>query len=84
MIGIAMNRQFVRYNSSLKHNESLTSQEVNPHIQLTPTTKQLLSKAADSLPLSAHSYFKVIKVAHTNTDLADEDSIAQAHIAEVL
>lgn len=76
--------QINRYKSSLKYNAALTSAEVKKLIPLDPTTKQLLTKAADRLSLSARSYFKIIKVARTIADLEGELNVTSAHISEAL
>lgn len=80
----AKTRQISRYKSSLKHNNSLTSSEIQRLITLSPDVKKLLDLAADKLKLSARSYFKVIKVARTIADLEDADEISVAHISEAL
>jgi len=44
----------------------------------------LLSKAAESLKLSARGYFKTLKVARTIADLENEKTISSQHITEAL
>ncbi len=46
--------------------------------------RELLNAAADSLVLSARAYHRVVKVARTIADLAGEERIAIAHVAEAL
>ena len=76
--------QFQRYNSSKKSNNSLTSSEIKQFCPLSPQAKQFLDTAADKLKLSARSYFKIIKVARTIADIADENDIQIPHLAEAL
>ena len=80
----AKERQNERYKSSMKYNSSLSSSEIQKQITLGPKEKALLDAAATKLKLSARSYFKVIKVARTIADLADDQDISTTHLAEAL
>lgn len=51
---------------------------------LTGDARDLLDAAGESLALSARAYNRVAKVARTIADLAHDDSIAVAHVAEAL
>jgi magnesium chelatase family protein len=73
-----------RYKNSLKYNASIASRDINKYAPLTADAKNLLSRAADKLSLSARSYFKVIKVARTIADLGGEKDISLTHISEAL
>jgi magnesium chelatase family protein len=83
-ICFALRRQFNRYNSSIKYNSSLSNSEIKKYIKLTDDSKELLTKAADRLGLSARSYFKIIKVAQTIADLSGDDEVSAKHISEAL
>ncbi|MDO4979009.1 MAG: YifB family Mg chelatase-like AAA ATPase [Candidatus Saccharibacteria bacterium] len=80
----ALSLQRQRYGNNCTYNSSLSSQDINHYITLTPPVKRILSSACDNLDLSARSYFKVIKVARTIADLANEPTILPEHITEAL
>jgi magnesium chelatase family protein len=84
IIDLAINLQRNRYESSSKYNNSLTSREVKKHIPLTAQARQFLEAAATRLNLSARSYFKVLKVARTIADLANERDVSVEHLSEAL
>jgi magnesium chelatase family protein len=83
-INTALTQQKQRYNSSTHYNASLSSNDVKSLFTLSGPAKDLLASAADRLGLTARSYFKVIKVAQTIADLAQNPSIQPEHIAEAL
>lgn len=83
-IALARQKQFDRYRSSIKNNSSLSSSDVKKYVPLDDQTKAFLDSAAARLKLSARGYFKVIKVARTIADLANEERVTIPHLAEAL
>ncbi len=80
----AAERQHQRYGKNNFYNSSLSSQQVSSLLNIPKQAEQFLYNASEKLNLSARSYFKVIKVAQTIADLANEDQITEAHISEAL
>jgi magnesium chelatase family protein len=46
--------------------------------------RQLLRRAVDQLGLSARGYDRVLKVARTVADLANDEKVTSEHVAEAL
>lgn len=84
LIATALKTQTRRYQSSSAYNSSLSSSQVNHFFKLSPAARRLLETASASLNLSARSYFKVIKVAGTISDLESTPQITELHISEAL
>lgn len=80
----ATNRQHHRYHPYKISNGRLTAGQIQRFIRLTPAAKRLLAAAAKSLQLSARSYFKVIKVAQTISDLDGITEVGAEQISESL
>ncbi|MBR6756023.1 MAG: YifB family Mg chelatase-like AAA ATPase [Peptococcaceae bacterium] len=77
--------QQARYQS--KHifcNSQMTQQHQRQYCQLEPDAKAFLEQAFKKLGLSARSHNRVLKVARTIADLAQEENISLAHLAEAL
>jgi magnesium chelatase family protein len=53
-------------------------------VSLAPEARVMLDHAAESLSLSARAYHRVVKVARTIADLAQEDGIGAVQIGEAL
>jgi magnesium chelatase family protein len=54
------------------------------HCQLSPDCQRLLETAMDRLGLSARAYHRILKLARTIADLAGEEQMAPAHVAEAI
>ncbi len=67
-----------------KVNNELSPSELDTYIQLGEGEKQLLQLAQQRLNLSARGYHRVLRVARTIADLADNEHINSAHVSEAL
>ena len=65
-------------------NSEMPPQAVKRFCQVDNASTNLLHRAVDQMHLSARAYFRVLKLARTIADLADQDNILTAHIAEAL
>lgn len=83
-INRAILAQHQRYPTPSIYNGDLSSHDISVYVKITDSAQQLLQIAADSLKLSARSYFKVIKVAQTIADLAASPEVTPEHISESL
>jgi magnesium chelatase family protein len=63
-------------------NYALTNSQVEALCPLDGTARSLLDQAIQRLGLSARAYHRILKVALTIADLADEPRIAARHLAE--
>jgi magnesium chelatase family protein len=68
----------------IQTNSEMHNKQLRKFCQLDNQSDRLLKQAIDQFQLSARAYFRLIKIARTIADLADEESITSAHIAEAL
>ncbi|NTW22528.1 YifB family Mg chelatase-like AAA ATPase [Candidatus Falkowbacteria bacterium] len=77
--------QRTRYaKSGFLTNAEISTQMVKEMNKLDQATLSLLHQAVDRLHLSARSYYRIIKLARTIADLAEDQEISQLHVAEAL
>jgi magnesium chelatase family protein len=77
----ARERQLARQG---KPNAQLSSREVNQHAMPDERGEQLLKQAISRLGLSARGYHRILKVARSVADLAAEQRLLAAHVAEAI
>jgi magnesium chelatase family protein len=65
-------------------NSEMSNTLVKKHCQLDSESANLLKHAVNQLQLSARSYFRVLKLARTIADLAENERIELRHLAEAL
>ncbi|MHB1948939.1 MAG: YifB family Mg chelatase-like AAA ATPase [Gammaproteobacteria bacterium] len=74
-------RQFARQG---KCNMQLTSSEVSEYCRLDEAGQSLLNQVMHKFNLSARTYHRILKVARTIADLAENDAILVAQLSEAL
>lgn len=78
-------RQLDRFRgSNIFCNAHMSSKQIKLFCQISDDAKHLLRTAITQLNLSARAYDRIIKLARTIADLAGEDSIQIAHVAEAI
>jgi len=81
----ARERQLVRFSDDdLVSNAEMGPGEVRKYCRLDETCNALMRNAMRQLQLSARAYHRVLKLSRTIADLAGEDEISPAHLAEAL
>lgn len=65
-------------------NAAMTSRQTREHCRLEPAAEGLLRGAIQRLGLSARAHDRVLRLARTIADLAGEEHIATAHLAEAV
>jgi magnesium chelatase family protein len=70
--------------TDLTSNADMGPSEVRHHCQLDDACKSLIRQAMSQLQLTARAFHRVLKIARTIADLAGEEQIAPAHLAEAL
>ena len=65
-------------------NAQMRHREIAKRCVLTDTAKELLKTAMEELRFSARAYDKILKIARTIADLADQEAIRPEHIAEAI
>ena len=62
----------------------MSAAQTRQHCPLEQDCRQLLITAVERLGLSARAHLRILKVARTLADLAGEERIAAAHLAEAI
>ncbi len=65
-------------------NHVLSHKQIDETCRIEASGRQLLEQAIGRLGLSARAYYRILKVARTIADLAGEEVIAPAHVAEAV
>jgi magnesium chelatase family protein len=71
-------------NTSFITNSEMSSEATKEFCALEESSKDILRQAVEQMHLSARIYFRILKLARTIADLADDDNILTPHIAEAL
>lgn len=65
-------------------NAQLNTKQMKQYCQVSKESEALLKRAFETLNLSARSYTRILLVARTIADLAGEEQILPAHVAEAI
>ncbi|TCS93132.1 YifB family Mg chelatase-like AAA ATPase [Hazenella coriacea] len=81
----ARERQDSRFNQSeTLSNSNMSTSEIRKYCKINDACQQILKHSFDTLGLSARAHDRILKVARTIADLAAEEEIQVAHIAEAI
>jgi len=79
----ARERQYARFGEGMV-NARMSQQQIERFAHPDEAGAKLLDTAMQRFSLSARSYHRILKVARSIADLAGEDTLASAHLAEAL
>ena len=70
--------------TTIQNNSEMKNKDIQQFCNLQKEAELLLQQAANTLDLSARSYYRIIKVAQTIADLDDSQEITKEHVGEAL
>ena len=76
--------RFTKLKNGVMTNADMRVAEIHQFCELDEAGQQLIKAAMTQLQLSARAYHRVLKLSRTIADLAGEESIQSAHLAEAL
>ena len=71
-------------NLKITTNSEMNAKDIREFCKINSQTQDLLKNAVQQLHLSARSYHRILKIARTIADLANDDHIKTPHVAEAL
>ena len=84
-VAAARMRQTLRYSDTpLRVNADLSGEWLDEVAKPDQEGREFLQRAAEKLGLSARGYHRVLRVARTIADLADESQVSRQHVAEAI
>jgi len=85
-VTIARELQTLRFENlaNVHYNAQMNTKQIREHCQLDEASKLLLKNAMERLNLSARAYDRILKVARTIADLANEQKLNGTHIGEAI
>ena len=85
-VSSARERQTERFmeQSTVHYNAQMDVSAIRDHCRLDAVSSRILKEAMERLKLSARAYDRILKVARTIADLAGEQRISTAHLAEAI
>ncbi|HYC62324.1 MAG TPA: YifB family Mg chelatase-like AAA ATPase [Thermoanaerobaculia bacterium] len=72
------------HRTAIQCNAEMTSRHMRRACELDPTSRRLLFAAIERVGLSARAHDRILKVARTIADLAGEERVNTAHVAEAV
>ena len=72
------------HRTAIQCNAEMTSRHMRRACEFDPTSRRLLFAAIERLGLSARAHDRILKVARTIADLAGEERVNTAHVAEAV
>jgi len=85
MIQLRVSQAFTRQlQRQGKPNSLLSSNEIDLHCPLAASAIPLIQQAMQKLHLSARAYHRILKLARTIADLAEQEELNTQHIAEAI
>ncbi|MDP1706655.1 MAG: YifB family Mg chelatase-like AAA ATPase [bacterium] len=76
------NERLMAFEPRIYTNAEMTSKQTDMIVSLETTAENFLKQMLEKSFLSARSYYRILKIARTIADLADEESVRKEHLAE--
>ena len=76
--------RFLRFDVNKSYNSEMSAADIENMITMDDDARSILALSAERLGLSGRSFHRIIKVARTIADLAEEQTIRKDHVLEAL